>query len=60
MTNGGTTPLMLACEASNKELINLLLEQGANPFLKDMFDENAEQKLPRHMDNTKQILEVFE
>ena len=50
---------MLACEAYNINLIILLLERWANPFLKDKFDENAEQKLPRQMDNSK-ILRLFD
>ncbi len=33
--NGGETPLILACETKNEDLIKLLIDNGANVFAKD-------------------------
>ena len=34
-TRGGVTPLMLAVKLDQENTVELLLQQGANPFLKD-------------------------
>ena len=35
VTNAGVTPLMLAVSRNNAVAVKLLLDKGANPFLKD-------------------------
>ena len=41
MTNGGITPLMLAVKLNNEKVVELLLNNSANPFLKDQLGQQA-------------------
>ena len=41
MTSGGITPLMLAAKVSNQKAVELLLNESANPFLKDQLGQEA-------------------
>ena len=41
MTNGGITPLMLAVKLNNEKVVEILLNNSANPFLKDQLGQQA-------------------
>ena len=42
-TTGGVTPLMLAVKAINENAVNILLDAGANPCIKDKLGQDATQ-----------------
>ena len=41
MTNGGLTPMMLAVKLNHEKVVELLLNNSANPFLKDQLGQEA-------------------
>lgn len=52
-SSGGISPLMLAVNLGHKEIVDALLEKGANPFIK-----NAEGNTARDIANLKNFAEI--